>query len=191
MKRLHFTICVPDAVWRVLLRILLFYRRVRYGYAFRHIRLTQGQKAIVDVEDYEWLSRVKWFADKSERSYYAARMVYGVFGRKKVWMHREIQPVRIGKFVDHINGNGLDNRKCNLRPATREQNAWNMRKQQRKCSSRYKGVSWLKEQGKWRVRILYKGTRIPLGCFDDEAAAARAYDSKAKELFGEYAKPNF
>jgi hypothetical protein len=94
-------------------------------------------------------------------------------------------------LADHINHNTLDNRKANLRPATREQNAWNMRKKLGKHSSRFKGVSLLKGLNKWRARIGYNGRRISIGCYDEEESAARDYDRKAKELYGGYAKCNF
>ena len=110
---------------------------------------------------------------------------------RTVRMHRAILDVPKGKIVDHINHNGLDNRRANLRVATRRQNAWNKRKRRSKCSSQYKGVMWLKKAGKWQARISCKGRSIVIGYFDDEKAAARAYDARAAELFGEYAAPNF
>ena len=167
---------------------------MRYGYAFRRIRLTQGKFAIVDAADYEELAKYKWFAIGCERGFYAARMVKAKAGRVKqrtVRMHRQIIDVPPGKFIDHINHNGLDNRRANLRVVTRRQNSWNKRKQRGNCTSKYKGVMWLKKAGKWQARIGCKGRAIVIGYFDDEKAAARAYDARAAELFGEYAAPNF
>jgi len=183
--------------------ILLLYRRVRYGYAFRKIALTQGKFAIVDAEDYEELAKYKWFAVSYERICYALRAIKAKESRGKppmgklrgkertVRMHRAILDVPKGKIVDHINHNGLDNRRSNLRVATRRQNSWNKRKRSTSCSSQYKGVTWFKKGGKWQAKIVCKGRWIFLGYFDDENAAARAYDAKAAELFGEYAALNF
>jgi hypothetical protein len=91
--------------------------------------------------------------------------------------------------VDHINGDGLDNRKSNLRLATRAQNGCNLRPQQGK-SSRFKGVAW-HVCGKWRAHISPNRTQIALGLFDDEIDAALAYDMAALAQFGEFARPNF
>lgn len=105
-------------------------------------------------------------------------------------MHRVIMGDVEGKFVDHINHNGLDNRKANLRFATAQQNTWNKRKQKGNYSSQYKGVHWVKSEKNWRALITCNKKMIYIGRFDDETAAAMAYDEKAKELFGEYASLN-
>ena len=214
-------ILLPEFIFRFCIWLLLGYRRLRYGYAFRRIPLTQGKFAIVDPADYEKLARYKWFAVGYERSFYAMRMVKAKAGRvkppirklrgkppmrklwgkppmRKLWgkqksvrMHRAVLDVPAGKFIDHINHNGLDNRKANLRIVTRRENSWNKRKQRGNYSSQYKGVTWLKRTGKWQARIVCRGTSIFIGQFDDEEAAARAYDARAAELFGEYAALNF
>jgi hypothetical protein len=195
VREVRIRILVPEFVYRLCVWILLLYRRVRYGYTFRRIPLTQGKFAIVDVADYERLAKYKWFAIASERGFYAARMVKAKAGsrvkQKAVRMHQVILDVPKGKIMDHINHNGLDNRRVNLRVATRRENTWNKRKQRGNCSSQYKGVTWLKSEGKWQARIVCKGRAIFIGYFDDEKAAARAYDAKAAELFGEYAAMNF
>jgi len=168
-------------------------RRLRYGYAFRKIPLTQGKFALVDPEDYEELSKYKWYAVRSPRGFYAVRSIKAKnsrSGQKSVRMHRVILKAPEGKFIDHINHNGLDNRKSNLRICTMQQNSWNMRKQRRNCTSQYKGVAWHKGEGKWQARIICNGKSFSSGYFDDEKAAAMAYDDKAKELFGEFASPN-
>ena len=90
-----------------------------------------------------------------------------------------------GLFVDHINHNGLDNRKDNLRFVTRTQNGQN-RRPNRNSTSAYKGVTWFKPTNKWCARIKDKNKRIFLGHFTCEHEAALAYNKKAKELFGEY-----
>ena len=194
MRAIQVTIFLPELIYRLCVWVLLSYRRLRYGYPFRRIPLTQGKFAIVDPEDYDRLARHKWFAMRSRRGFYAIRMAEakGPNGtRKKIRMHRQILHVPPGKFIDHINHNGLDNRKANLRIVTNLQNSWNKRKQKGNYSSRYKGASWSKRAGKWHTEIYCRGTKIFIGYFDDEKKAARAYDAKATELYGEYAALNF
>jgi hypothetical protein len=93
------------------------------------------------------------------------------------------------KYIDHINGNGLDNRNDNLRPASKQQNAWNARPMRKKDSGKYKGVYCknLKRGKSWEVKV---GSKY-VGRFKNEEEAARAYDAKAIELFGEFARLNF
>lgn len=104
-------------------------------------------------------------------------------------MHREVIGVSDSREVDHKNGEGLDNRKMNLRVATHSQNKQNSRKQV-ECSSRFKGVHWNINESKWQVRIQVNGQRVHLGYFDDEEIAAQVYDQAAKQEFGEYACTN-
>lgn len=138
--------------------------------------------AIVDDEDYEWLNSYRWCFDGR----YAQR-------RNKieghVRMHMLIMQPQDEKGVDHINGNPLDNRKSNLRVCSQGDNSKNMSKHF-DSTSKYKGLSKTKN-GKWEVRVCknYKPTRV--GLFNDEVEAAKAYDQKAKELHGEFAKLNF
>jgi AP2 domain/HNH endonuclease len=92
--------------------------------------------------------------------------------------------------VDHINGNGLDNRRTNLRPATSAENARN-RRSQRGSSSPYKGVSWIRSRRNWRANLRVGDRLIHLGSYTDPADAARAYDAAALKYFGEFARLNF
>jgi len=95
-------------------------------------------------------------------------------------------------FIDHINHNGLDNRKANLRPAMHWQNVCNRPKSPRtKSRSKYKGLTWHKRKGKWHVRIRFKGHTESLGYFDNETDAAAAYDQAAKRYHGRFAILNF
>ncbi len=105
-------------------------------------------------------------------------------------MHRQIMNAPAGLVVDHIDGNGLNNRKSNLRVCTQGQNSLNSRPR-RNCSSRYKGVSFYKRDKIWQAQIFYNFRTINIGRFDDEVEAALAYDRKAEELFGEFAYLNF
>jgi hypothetical protein len=105
-------------------------------------------------------------------------------------MHRMVVNAPKGLFVDHINHNGLDNRKANLRICTNLQNLRNKRPKTG-CTSEYKGVHWCKGRNKFRANIYLNKKAIHLGYFHDEIAAAKAYDEKARELFGEFAYLNF
>ncbi len=106
-------------------------------------------------------------------------------------MHREVMGVEDARYVDHRNHNGLDNRRSNLRIATWAENCWNKRKPISGSSSQFKGVMWDKRRSQWQVQIGHNGKKIFIGYFDDEQEAARAYDAKAKELYGEFAALNF
>ena len=153
----------------------------------RYILLTRGRFAIVDAADYESLAQYNWYALGSERTgFYAARRA----GSHLRLMHRVLMNPPEGMVVDHINGNPCDNRRSNLRICTPEQNAYN-RRMHRNTSSRFKGVSFHRSSGKWIASICCGGKWMYLGSFDDEIEAAKAYDRKARELFGEFAYLNF
>lgn len=176
--------------WLVVLPVLL-YRRIRYGYTFRRIRLTQGKFAIVDSEDYARLIRYKWCAVKCYNTFYAVRKNRGKNARGNIRMHRVIIGVDKGYSVDHINHNGIDNRRSNLRAAT---HAENLRNTLRRCSnesSRYRGVCWNKTNKKWRSNITVNFEQKHLGYFSDEISAAKAYDAAAKKYHCEFAVLNF
>jgi hypothetical protein len=152
----------------------------------RLIPLTQDKFAIVDAEDYEELSKHKWHTNKSHKSEYAARKP----GRKHISMHRLLLNAPPGLLVDHRDGNGLNNRKSNLRLCTHQENTYNQRPR-RGGTSRFKGVYWHKTEKKYTARIRKNGKRYSLGYFHDEIEAAVAYGIKAMEFFGEFAYLNF
>jgi hypothetical protein len=150
----------------------------------RFIPLTKGKFAIVDAADFVWLSRFKWHCVINNKRAYA----YHSFDDKNMGMHRVIMNPPPGLVVDHIDGNGLNNTRANLRICTSAQNICNCKG--RSKTSKYKGVSWSK-RNKWASVISLNLKRIHIGYFDDEIEAAKAYDKKAKELFGEFAYLNF
>lgn len=156
------------------------------------IPLTQSQVALVDDGDYDWLSQWKWHAIQSHGTWYGARhrrISEGDLGL--IYMHREIMG-NPPNDVDHINGNGLDNQRSNLRHATNSQNQRNRRRTRgTRGTSQYKGVYWHLANHKWCASIQVNQHNIYLGSFDSEEDAARAYDKAALEHFGEFASPNF
>ncbi len=164
----------------------------------KQISLTQGKFAIVDDEDFEYLNEYNWYAYKGRATFYARRNVRDEKTNKQtlIRIHREILKAKKGQHVDHINHNGLDNRKENLRVCNNSENSMNSRKHKtynggRKPSSKFKGVYWYKRTKKWRVRITINYKLIHLGYYNDEIEAAKAYDNAAIKYFGEFAKLNY
>lgn len=158
------------------------------------IELTRGQQTIVDDDDWKWLSEFCWHARVSHggRKFYAYRGLWDPQAKRMrpIPMHREIIGATPELHVDHISGDTLDNRRSNLRLCTRSQNLANSETRINK-SSRFKGVSWHKRDKSWYAYINQEGSRINIGSFREEIAAAVAYDAKAIELFGAFARPNF
>jgi hypothetical protein len=186
--KISFQIPYPTIIESIVVYFLLRYRKNKYGYPFRKIKLTQGKFAIVDQEDFEKLNAHKWYAKRCGRNFYAHRK-NGAGATAS--MHRQIMKPPTGYCVDHKNGDGLNNTRNNLRIVTIAENNYNKRKSLNVRSSKYKGVSIDKRTNKWRAIIYYKYIKIHLGCFDNEEEAARAYDEAARELYGEYAMLNF
>src|SRR3990167_3193433 len=158
------------------------------------IPLTQGKNAIIDDEDYSRISGYSWFTHRERNQFYA--WAYAGGGRKRreyIRMHQLILARQGTVEVDHINGDGLDNRRHNLRYATRHQNSMNMRKHSH-GSSRFKGVCWdrnTRGRKKWLAQITSNYKRIFLGRYLDEEQAARAYDEAALRHFKQFARLNF
>ncbi len=148
----------------------------------KQIPLGEGYYAYVDAADYEWLSQWTWH----QCGGYAVRLEK----RRLIFMHREITQAPRGRVVDHKNRNKLDNTRDNLNVCTQQENLRN-RSKRRGTASRFRGVSYNKSCAKWFARIGLDGRTIHLGYFTDEVEAARAYDRKAVELFGESARLNF
>jgi hypothetical protein len=159
----------------------------------REIPLTQGMVAMVDDEDYDLVSQYKWYARKSRGStWYAGANIRKPDGKETVIeMQRFLMgPSPDGRTVDHRNRNGLDNQRGNLRWATQSQQCHNSGIRRHNTSG-FVGVFWHKPAGAWAARIGKDRKCIRLGYFDTREEAARAYDAKAIELFGEFACLNF
>lgn len=156
------------------------------------IPLTQGKFAIVDDADYEKVRGFRWYAQKAGRSFYAQRNVLLADGKRALLLlHRFLTNCPPELEVNHINGDGLDNGRENLQVCTHQQNQFAYRRKKKSASSEYRGVNWYPRTKRWVARIRHNDTVIHLGYFGSEEAAARAYDSVAKKLFGEFACPNF
>lgn len=140
------------------------------------LEATKGRWALVSPEDIEKVRQWDWSV--CSRAQYATRNLH---------MHHEILPRKKGYETDHINGNTLDNRRCNLRYATPSQNQANRRKQ-RNNTSGYKGVTWIKRTQEWRAQIMLNRKRHHLGYFETKEEAAQAYAQAAKKMFGKYAR---
>lgn len=156
----------------------------------RKIKLTQGYYSIISDIDFELISKYKWYVRIAKNTCYAVTNINKV----TVQMHRFIMKPSKKFMIDHINGNGLDNRRINLRICTRSQNLMNSNKPKNAKTSKYKGVS-LNKQSKnhkkiWRSEIRLNKKGILIGYFKTEIEAAKAYNKKAKELFGQFAKLN-
>jgi hypothetical protein len=187
VSKLHLTIPYPSFIENIVVYFLLRRRKKRFGYAFRRIKVARDQFAVVDPEDYQKLSEYDWQLWESNGNLYAYRQEH----KKYIKMHREILNAPAGSIVDHRYGDGLDNRKVNLRIATIAQNQHNRRKTARQTTSKYKGVSFKRDRKKYYAQIGCNSKRINLGSFDNEVDAAKAYDEAAKKLFGEFARLNF
>ena len=154
----------------------------------KKIKLTKRKYALVDDENYEWLNQWKWHYDQGY-----ARRQFRIDGKvRMIKMHRLILGIVDDKkkLTDHINMNGLDNRKKNLRIVNHSQNQWNRTKYKTNTSG-YKGIGWSKAAKKWRTKIRVKSKLIHLGYFKSKINAAKAYDEAAKKYHGKFAKINF
>lgn len=149
------------------------------------IPLTRGLIALVDAEDAELVGAFQWHIHESTNGLLYARRETRPRGGQL--MHSLI--LAAASLVDHRNGNGLDNRRANLRAATASENMRNRRKLHGR--SDFKGVSWCERDECWRARITVDGDQIHLGRFPDQQSAALAYDAAARTHFGEFAALNF
>lgn len=147
----------------------------------RTIPLNKGFVALVDDEDYEWLSQFQWYVKHANES---TDLYYAITGHRR--MHRMILGLTSAHILtDHRDGNGLNNQRHNLRVATRLTNQWN---QPPKKGRQFKGV--FENAGRYFARIRWHGQPIYLGRYDTQQEAAAVYNEAATELFGEFARLN-
>lgn len=152
------------------------------------IPLTQGKVALIDAEDWDKVKGYKWYAMKCKNTYYAQACVVGSKPRKLVLLHRVLLPDSV--VVDHIDHDGLNNRRCNIRSVTQQQNCLNSRIRPSNTSG-YLGVSWFAPRGKWRARLMVSGSEINLGYFKTAFEAALVYDRALTEWAGANNTYNF
>lgn len=164
----------------------------------KEIGLTRGYVCIVDDVDQDLANRnwIAWVHDNRPGLVYA----YGYTprpNRKTIQMHRVILSRMLNRELsptehcDHIDGNGLNNTRSNLRLSVKHGNHKNASKKDKTTSSSYKGVHWYKAMNVWRAKIQCNNTSYHLGNFENEIDAAKAYDEAAKRLHGKFAKLNF
>ena len=157
--------------------------------SFREIRLNKGAVAIVDAEDFDRLNAVRWSVVSTANLKYANRKI-----RKAgdplghAYMHRAILMAPVGVPVDHIDSDGLNNRRSNLRLASYSQNAAHRRRAINNTSG-YRGVT--RQWNRWVATLCVNGKQAVIGRFDDPIEAAMAYDRAALAAFGEFASLNF
>jgi hypothetical protein len=158
----------------------------------KEIQLTLGKVAIIDDEDFEMVSKYKWFAQKKRNSFYVKRSDWRKGKVIGIYLHRYILNAPKGIVVDHINGDPLDNRRCNLRFCTTRLNcaARTTRRLNKVFTSRYRGVSQCPKSSTWRARIKVNFIEIHLGCFKTQEEAAGAYNNAALIHNGQFADLN-
>jgi hypothetical protein len=153
-------------------------------------------EVLIDEEDSSLINMYKWHLYSTSR-HYGLYVVAHPNKKEYYRLHRLIMQAKEGDIVDHINGNPLDNRKCNLRITNATGNNMNAKKRKDGLTSKYKGVCKNTTKGPklhshpYRAQIQANKKKIALGIFKTEEEAAKVYDAKAIELFGEYAKLNF
>ncbi|MCK9591429.1 MAG: HNH endonuclease [Methanoregula sp.] len=145
------------------------------GRGIREIQLTRGKVALVDDEDFEELNRYRWHVDKNGNTFYAVRNCDGgtsKTGRTKILMHRIITGISKELEIDHIDGNGLNNQKSNLRKVTHRKNGQNRHQEK---TSRFPGVCWHKCSGSWISQLRINGKVKYLGLSKTEEEAHQKY----------------
>lgn len=154
------------------------------------ISLTQGYVAVIDDEDVPLVMPFRWNARKIGGHVYAWSTGNAKLGLPVIGMHRLITNCQQGQLVDHIDRDGLNNTRANLRLATRAQNRLNARRSSNNTSG-FKGVHRCGRTRRWRSVITVDGRKIRLGWFDSREDAARAYDAAAVKHYGDFARLNF
>ena len=188
----NLNIRIPEWLDKICVCPLVGYRRLKYGYSYRKIYLGENEYTIVEPADYYTFNKFNWiFLRCNKKPYAVSEFKIGRAKTKKMYLHRAIMRAPKGKLVDHKNGDGLDNRRANLRLATRSQNMMNRAKTKSKTSSRYIGVSFDKDCKRWRAAIRVHYKQRWLGSFKNEIDAAKAYDIAAIKYHKEFASLNF
>ena len=162
-------------------------RAIRIDGDVAYIPLTNGHEAIIDASDVHLAEGWNWSAKVRPWTTYAGRTAYVSGAKVDVKLHRVILGVTPDQIVDHKNGNGLDNRKNNLRPATAAQNAQNAAKR-KDNSSGFKGVGFHKQVGLWEAYINAGGKRLHLGYHASPEQAHEAYVKASAAMHGAFGR---
>lgn len=163
-------------------------RPIRVEGNVAYITLTNNCEAIIDAEDAALFGRLNWYAWARPHTTYAVRSARdNEPGPRMVFLHRAVLSAPHGISVDHINGDGLDNRRANLRLASLSENNRNQRLAARNTSG-FKGVTWHARQQRWQAQIKSGGKCFYLGLFDNRQEAHAAYCDAAKRMHGEFAR---
>lgn len=157
----------------------------------KRIPLSRGMHAIVDDEDFDRIAKHKWHVQSDTMLYAVRKGPRDEHGKRiRYQMHREVISAPAGIFVDHISGDPLDNRRCNLRLATTQQNAFNQKVTRTNNTTGAKGVFLCRATGRYYAQICINGRGRHLGFFASIEEASAAYDTAARLAFGEFAKTN-
>jgi hypothetical protein len=162
-------------------------RAIRIEGDVSYITLTQGYEAVIDTADVPLLEGWNWQAGVDENTVYAMRNARSNGRWRKIQMHRVLLNDPDGLVVDHIDGDGLNNRRANLRAVTTQQNAFNQRAAKGNTSG-FKGVTWIKQGKKWQASIKLNGKSRHLGRFATAEEAHDAYVKASAELHGEFGR---
>lgn len=160
------------------------------GPSIAYVPLTRGQFALIDPDEAPIIGRNNWLAtiNKGTGKFYATRTRSRLLGKKtSILMHRQIMGFPEGLDVDHLHGNTLDNRRSQLREATRSENNFNTAARNTNKSG-FKGVSWCKRDSKWKAQICVNNKRKMLGRYITPEEAHAAYANAAKKYHGEFAR---
>jgi HNH endonuclease/AP2 domain len=162
-------------------------RPIRIEVQVAYVQLTKGYEAVIDAADIHLVDGCNWTASVQSNAVYAHRKDYSLEKSKKVFLHRVIMCPPDNLHVDHVNGNGLDNRRKNLRLATRSQNLSNSVVPVTNTSG-FKGVVWEKRRLKWFAQIQKNGRHIFLGYYSSAQLAHEAYCEASAKFHGEFGR---
>lgn len=162
-------------------------RPLRFVGDLAYVPLTKGFEAVIDASDAHLVDSFNWCASENGYCVYAKHVHTSDGGRKTMLLHRVITGADDDVIVDHIDGNGLNNRRSNLRTATHSQNMFNQRTG-RANTSGFKGVSWHKDMAKWEAHIQANGKKVNLGYFSSPEDASNARKAAAVRLHADFAR---
>ena len=149
------------------------------------VQFVKGTVVLLSEQDFAMFKKYTWHIERARHTCYLRTRI----GRRWPRFHQLILRRGPGKVIDHIDGNGLNNARSNLRVCSRAQNQQGAARARK--WSEYVGVSFHKARNKWTASIQFRGKKHYLGVYDSQRAAALAYDVKADQLYGRYAKKNF